>query len=908
MNKIYNVMLVVFTMSFVLSCNVKNNDESNLPKKKKKTLAEKAEDTEARWLHDFDMQKNPTTGTIPQLEKDKELATAIIEKENNFSARATTYDFISRGPSNLGGRTRSVKIDLSDVTGNTMIAGGVSSGVFRTTDGGSSWTKVSGLNAIHNVTAIAQDPRDGHQNIWYYGTGEYRGNSAGLQESYLGNGIWKSTDSGLTWQQMETTSSNFDSFDSFFDIIIDLEVHPITGDLFVGTAGRVYRFGESGPVIELQLGAEDRGWTDVVIASTGRVFASLDGGGTFNRGVYTSATGNGTWLQINPTSADFRPSNRITLALAPSNEDILYMLYNNGQSNRQGNRVAEADLWQYNFATSTWVNYSDKLPDEDGGDSDGNDPFSIQGAYDLVISVKPDNENFVTIGGTNVYKIENITSDPTFKRIGGYAGVNGYGIYKEGEVEHHPDIHSLVWSKDGTTFFTGTDGGVHKTTNISSNFVQWQNLNNDYLTYQYYHVNMVNEEGNDFVIGGAQDNGTTIGGIDAGNPDNSTMSDLFGGDGAAVSVTPKTGFLVSGYITYVTTQNGRMYRGNENSITATITPTTDAGEAYPSQFVTYFHMDHDNPDVIYYASNGSLLRTDDAENVTSGAWSLVGSTPFSERITTFETTRGSYDAENSYLFIGGRGGNVFRLKDPINATDLTSLVKITPNEVQIDATQINNGQYTSDIAVHPTNPDIVMVTYASYGDDIRNIFITNNATAATPTWTEVERNLASFSVRAGAIALVDEQITYFVGTARGLFSSTDPTSQDWNLEGANTMGIPVVSGLVYRPSDNILLMGTHGNGIYQADLNASLSVADNSIDTITLAMYPNPTQFKLQFNSNDIQLSNKTKFIVYDIRGKEVLKGALNEQSVDVSSLKKGVYIVKLNQDNKVISRKFVKN
>ena len=44
----------------------------------------------------------------------------------------------------------------------------------------------------------------------------------------------------------------------------------------------------------------------------------------------------------------------------------------------------------------------------------GNDPFAIQGGYDLVVSVKPDNENFVVIGGTNVYKIENIVTDATF--------------------------------------------------------------------------------------------------------------------------------------------------------------------------------------------------------------------------------------------------------------------------------------------------------------------------------------------------------------------------------------------------------------------------------------------------------------------------------------------------------------
>ena len=103
-------------------------------------------------------------------------------------------------------------------------------------------------------------------------------------------------------------------------------------------------------------------------------------------------------------------------------------------------------------------------------------------------------------------------------------------------------------------------------------------------------------------------------------------------------------------------------------------------------------------------------------------------------------------------------------------------------------------------------------------------------------------------------------------------------------------------------------MGTHGNGIYQADLNSPLSVSSNTIDDVTLAMYPNPTQFKLQFGSNDIELSNDTKFAVYDIRGKEVLKGLLDEKSIDVSSLTKGVYIVKLNENNRAISRKFVKN
>ena len=79
--------------------------------------------------------------------------------------------------------------------------------MFRTTDGGNNWVKVSANDEIHNVTAIAQDPRPGFQNIWYYGTEEL-GNSAVLGGfNYFGNGIWKSTDSGLTWNRIPETQS-----------------------------------------------------------------------------------------------------------------------------------------------------------------------------------------------------------------------------------------------------------------------------------------------------------------------------------------------------------------------------------------------------------------------------------------------------------------------------------------------------------------------------------------------------------------------------------------------------------------------------------------------------------------------------------------------------------------------------
>lgn len=134
-------------------------------KSKKKTESERQLYSEQRLLHEFNLQKNPLSGIIPMEEKQQELEnTLLIKQEAQLRRRRAPNVYTSRGPSNLGGRTRAFAVDLSDNTSQTMLSGGVSSGLFRTTDGGASWTKVSANDEIHNVTALAQDPRAGHQN------------------------------------------------------------------------------------------------------------------------------------------------------------------------------------------------------------------------------------------------------------------------------------------------------------------------------------------------------------------------------------------------------------------------------------------------------------------------------------------------------------------------------------------------------------------------------------------------------------------------------------------------------------------------------------------------------------------------------------------------------------------------
>ena len=874
------------------------------PKTEKTPITQKQQYAQERLEYELQFQRDPQTGEIPRDQKELELEMSLGQLRNQDATRSSENIYVNRGPSNLGGRTRTLAIDLSDASGNTMLAGAVSGGVFRSTNGGQSWNKVSSNGEIHNVTALVQDPREGFQNIWYYATGEFFGNSASIGAGqYLGQGVWRSEDGGLSWEQIPQTNSNFANFDSFFDFNHALAVSPLNGDLFIANFGRIYRYDGTALTIELQEPGNNGGFTDVTINSVGRVFATLRGtSGANNNGVYTSETGDGSWVRIaqNGTPADWNAnasSGRIVLGTAPSNENIVYALYTNGADSGAGN--IEADLWRYDLSTDTWTDFSSKLPDLPGGPIRGVDPFSVQGGYDLVVRVKPDDENFVIIGGTSAYRIIDIETDDEFDIIGGYNGAST-NLYNQGGGDtHHPDIHDLIFDPNNTEmFFTGTDGGIHRTDDINADIVGWVNLNNNYQTYQFYHVALDPEEGSDFVFGGSQDNGTSFGGISVGLDNITEHGTFFGGDGVSVGIGREDGD--NPLRLYLGSQNGQIARFNQAANTfIDITPTG----ADSSIFVTYFYLDPDNTNALYYADGTRMFRTTDAVGVNSATWEDMGNLPVSQNLRQFAATRGTYDPATSFMLIGGQNGGVFKLNDPQNAADLSEAINITPPEASTA-----NGTIVTGFAIHPTNPDIAMVVYGNY--NITNIFITTNATSDTPTWEVIERNLSVHSIRSTAITEVDGQIGYYVGTARGLYSSPDPTQVDWLLEGGGRIGMALVSGLVYRPSDNNLLIGTHGNGMYDT-VATVLSIddfAENGTEDI-LRVFPNPTSDFLNFRTSGA--NSISGYQIIDYTGRVIDQGSvenLSQGTIDVSTYTNGVYFIKaITQNNNSVVTRFIK-
>jgi hypothetical protein len=796
---------------------------------------EASDNPEARLAYEFNLLKNPETGTIPDGVHELEMRQAREIQEWQGMLRPMSVNvYTYQGPDNMGGRTRAIAYDnrFDGSANQVIIAGGVSGGIFKSLDNGETWSRKSSLNELFSVTSIAQDPRPGFQDTWYYSSGEAIGNSAGLGSTalYMGNGIYKSTDNGETWTRLtNSNTSSIETFNARQDFISKVIVDPDGNVYFAATDG-IYRSLDGGAswsnVLGSGGGSISTGMiTDIVCTSTSpaRFYASFSG--TTNTsptnvpGVWTSTTGaSGSWTKIAGATAATSHANwdangsyrRVVLALAPSDENLLFALYDNMETYP----LAEAELFKWDQSSGSWTDLSANLPDEPGGSS-GNDPFAVQSGYNLAIAVKPDDANTVFLGGTNLYRsTDGFTSTTNVKRIGGYAGPSSYSIYSNS----HPDIHCMVFQPgDPETMLCGNDGGIQRTVDNLATTVAWDDLSNQFRTYQYYHVAIDPRSGNDKVLGGAQDNGTTRNIEETGT----SFERVVSGDGVSVGL----GKSISGNLyEYAGAQQGSIYRRNSTSAANFVTNIRPSAATDNGLFITLFKLDNDNTEFLYYASDSSLYRNTSASTANTANWTsmtgvsagiVLGTSPKTQ-ISAMTTSRGTYNAATSSLFIGTNRGRLYRLDDPANAAAATSPVNIT------GASFPSNGNVSS-IAVNPRNDDTVLVTFSNYG--VVSAFWTGNANAASPTWQAVEGSFTAPSFRSSVITLSNGTVEYFIGTSVGLYKATidgaSAATTTWTQEGASEIGNAVVSSLAYRPDDGRLLVGTHGYGMWVTTLSSA---------------------------------------------------------------------------------------
>ena len=983
-------VLVTFGCLFFLN-------EPKIDRKTNNELSEENEENEAayqylRWKYEADMVKDPTTGEALFGLRDQEIEFARAIPARNTSsplARLTTQNnYLPAGPNNQGGRTRAIAYDIryNGTTNKVLIAGGISGGILRSSDGGANWTRVTPANEVHNVASIAQDPRPGNQDTWYAGGGEYVGNSAdAIGAGYLSYGVLKSTDNGVTWARLSLTNmADFNGtgiaagvperFDHPFDYVHKISVNPVNGDVYIACHRRIVRSSNGGTTFQTVFGSgiaafAANGQGDVVISSTGKVYVAFGGAAPdlSLRGIWKSATGDfnsytrlagGTTLGVDSVDgwrgnaysftdvdgSNFYDTRRTLLALA-SDESVLYVLYENGLTNTSSGRNKEADLFKLNIASGNWTNLSANLPDFPGGDHDATDPFTTQGGYDLSITVKPNDPNFVLLGGTSLYRSTDGFSTANYNNtlcwIGGYGNtLPSLTFYPNS----HPDIHNVVFNPiNPNEVICSNDGGMQITSNISApgSNVLWTNINN-YQTLQYYRVAIDPEVGANNFAGGAQDNGTQFrdktGITGVATIDSNNHRRLVGGDGSSVGISKKNG---STQYLYAGVQLGSIRRGQlQASFSSTeIRPnglTTSGSTTEFGEFVTNFKLNPDNTEDLYYVNFNRLFRTTNASTVTSAGWTEL--TGVSAAVNPADPTsgdnigiralafsRGNYGTSHA-MYVGTTNGKIFRLDDPRNSAAAAVPVNITPTVTDI------SGLNVQDIAVNPNNDNEIIAVITNYGrtnattgafTNVTNILWTNNAKSASPTWKIAEGNLAGtsttgfISARSCMITVKKDGsgnpvIEYYVGTAAGLFAVENlgttlsgggaPT---WQREGSTTLNYAVINSLAYRPDDNVLLVGTHGNGLYYTFLGTPNLITGinnpiiNDKNFITL-VYPTVSENIIQYligNKTDVK---KISVQLYNMKGQEIYRQESGYQngSFNINRFAKGAYILSIYSDN----------
>ena len=176
------------------------------------------------------------------------------------------------GPGNVGGRTRALVIDPTDP--NVMFAAGVAGGIWKTTNGGTTWAPLDDFLANLAVTCLAMDPANSQ--ILYAGTGEGYFNG----DSVRGAGIFQTTNGGMTWTRLMATTT------SDYYYVNDLVVSPANpAHLYAATQTGIFRSLDSGAgwtlVLSSSVANGANGAMDLVMRtdqSTDYIFASI---GTF---------------------------------------------------------------------------------------------------------------------------------------------------------------------------------------------------------------------------------------------------------------------------------------------------------------------------------------------------------------------------------------------------------------------------------------------------------------------------------------------------------------------------------------------------------------------------------------------------------------------------------------------------
>ncbi|ROL61531.1 hypothetical protein D9V86_05315, partial [Bacteroidetes/Chlorobi group bacterium ChocPot_Mid] len=689
---------------------------------------------------EFKMTRDPKTNEIPfdirnrELEFIKSIPSREefilqnqLNNEKKYIPTILSQNWSSAGPNNIAGRIKDICFDINN--SNIILVASASGGLWRSTDNAESWTKTNDASSEQSIYCIEQDKRVGKTNVWYYGTGELLSTTdrkfAKINRTVgMGNGIYKSTDNGLSWAPLQSTiSKNQGAIPEVFQAVWDIKVDNFNSDkdiVYAACHGGIMVSEDGGESWNLSLGDLTNKCfsSDIEFTSdNSMIYAALSSMTSNNKkplksGIYRSKDGK-NWIDITPQG--YPDDTRVVkIVTAPSNPNILYLLTETPYIINDpllSFAASKHTFWKYTFNPSEgkgyWENRTNNLPYPDADDINRNltNGFNSLGGYCFTINVKPDNEDVVFLGGTNLFRSTNGFADTLQTvRIGGY------------NTQQHPDNHYVeFYPSNSNILYNASDGGLSITNDCMASNVSWFEKNYGLKTTQFYSVAFNHTvDGDNLLIGGLQDQGTVIKPYNGSN----NWYQIFGGDGLSCYIANNRDFaIVSVYQNQIYgakfTSNGQLSINYNNYLYS-----NEIGNL-SKNFFTIFDVEPNNNNELYLVVDNVIYIKNNLKNaignpnLANSDWMRLLNTAMPDGVNISALKVSSKPANR--LFFGTDNGKIYRV-DNCNSGN--------PSKIDISSDNFPIGAYVSCIAVDPLDADKIFVVFSNY--NVQSIFYTSN--------------------------------------------------------------------------------------------------------------------------------------------------------------------------------------